>query len=66
MGENVTYARYKNDHLVLTDDIFYYNMLHEFDWKYTLEFISNRTRFSSRQTSTQDSMERSYKVKNFL
>jgi hypothetical protein len=48
-AKNVTYARYKNEFInsELTDDIFYYNMLQEFNWKYTLEFISNRMKFSS-------------------
>lgn len=48
-AKNVTYARYKNESInsELANDIFYYNILQEFDWKYTLEFIPNKMKFSS-------------------
>lgn len=61
-----TYARYKNDLLNWKIYFFFYNMLQEFDWKYTLEFISNRNKFFAHQTSIEDSMERSFKVKIFF
>ncbi|RGB22408.1 hypothetical protein C1646_748526 [Rhizophagus diaphanus] len=38
----------------------------EIDWKSTLEFISNRINFTSRQCNIQDTKDRSYRIKNLL
>ncbi|RGB33433.1 hypothetical protein C1646_761733 [Rhizophagus diaphanus] len=38
----------------------------ELDWKSTLEFISNRINFTSRQCNAQDTKDRSYRIKNLL
>lgn len=50
----------------LIDDLFYYNYKDEFDWKKTLNFISNRNRYSKWEVSEKDSIERTYEIKNFL
>lgn len=43
-----------------------YNFKQEFDWKSTLEFVSNRINFSQRQCNDKDTKERSYRIKNLL
>uniref|UniRef100_U9UA15 Reverse transcriptase domain-containing protein n=2 Tax=Rhizophagus irregularis TaxID=588596 RepID=U9UA15_RHIID len=66
--KKVTNAIWKNEMLNSNrlDDLFMYNFKKEFDWKNTLEFISNRTEFSKRQCGDKDTYERFYRIKNLL
>jgi hypothetical protein len=48
------------------DDLFVYNYKKEFDWITTLDFISNRFKFSSRQCGDKDTRDHSYRIKNML
>ncbi|PKY52379.1 hypothetical protein RhiirA4_469977 [Rhizophagus irregularis] len=48
------------------EDLFYYNFKGEFDWNRTLQFISNRNKYKSREIDNDDVWEQSYKIKNFL
>ncbi|CAB5362275.1 unnamed protein product [Rhizophagus irregularis] len=66
--KNVSMALWKNEILNSNklNDLFMYNFKKEFDWRTTLEFISNRTTFSKRQCSIEDTRERSYRIKNLI
>ncbi|GBC31189.2 hypothetical protein GLOIN_2v1843317 [Rhizophagus irregularis DAOM 181602=DAOM 197198] len=66
--KKVTNAIWKNEMLNSNrlDDLFMYNFKKEFNWKTTLEFISNRIEFSKRQCGDKDTHERSYRIKNLL
>ncbi|POG80787.1 uncharacterized protein OCT59_013976 [Rhizophagus irregularis] len=66
--KKITNAIWKNEILNSDklDDLFVYNYKKEFDWKATLEFISNRINFSSRQCGDKDARDRSYRIKNIL
>lgn len=54
----------KNLNNKVIEDLFYYNFTYEFDWNKSLFFISNKNKFSKRQTSEADTLEHSYKIKN--
>ncbi|UZO17081.1 uncharacterized protein OCT59_008442 [Rhizophagus irregularis] len=64
----VTLAIWKNEILnsERLEDLFMYNYRNEFDWITSLEFISNRVKFSQRQCGDRDMIERSYRIKNLL
>ncbi|UZO15149.1 uncharacterized protein OCT59_006583 [Rhizophagus irregularis] len=64
----VTNAIWKNEILnsEKLEDLFMYNYSKEFDWITSLEFISNRVKFSQRQCGDKDTKERSYRIKNLL
>ncbi|GBC36383.2 hypothetical protein GLOIN_2v1824527 [Rhizophagus irregularis DAOM 181602=DAOM 197198] len=64
----VTLAIWKNEILnsERLEDLFMYNYRNEFDWITSLEFISNRVKFSQRQCGDKDTIERSYRIKNLL
>ncbi|UZO17701.1 uncharacterized protein OCT59_009043 [Rhizophagus irregularis] len=64
----VTLAIWKNEILnsERLEDLFMYNYRNEFDWIASLEFISNRVKFSQRQCGDRDTIERSYRIKNLL
>ncbi|PKY54611.1 hypothetical protein RhiirA4_473512, partial [Rhizophagus irregularis] len=66
--KKITNAIWKNEILnsELLDDLFVYNYKKEFDWVSTLNFISNRINFSTRQCGEKDTRERSYRIKNML
>uniref|UniRef100_U9TL67 Uncharacterized protein n=1 Tax=Rhizophagus irregularis (strain DAOM 181602 / DAOM 197198 / MUCL 43194) TaxID=747089 RepID=U9TL67_RHIID len=66
--KKITNAIWKNEILNSDklDDLFVYNYKKEFDWITTLEFISNRINFSSRQCGDKDTKDRSYRIKNIL
>ncbi|PKY33552.1 hypothetical protein RhiirB3_394891 [Rhizophagus irregularis] len=66
--KKVSMAMWKNETLNgnKLNDLFMYNFKKEFDWRTTLEFISNRTTFTKRQCSLKDTKERSYRIKNLL
>ncbi|GET57754.1 hypothetical protein GLOIN_2v1771092 [Rhizophagus irregularis DAOM 181602=DAOM 197198] len=68
LEEKVTNAIWKNEILNSENlnDLFMYNYKKEFDWKTTLEFVSNRINFTQRQCSNKDTKERSYRIKNLL
>ncbi|GET02610.1 hypothetical protein GLOIN_2v1481232 [Rhizophagus clarus] len=38
----------------------------EFDWQYSLKFLSNRTKFKKTQCSKEDTSEKAYRIKNLL
>ncbi|PKY53047.1 hypothetical protein RhiirA4_471056 [Rhizophagus irregularis] len=66
--KKITNAIWKNEILnsEKLNDLFMYNFKKEFDWKSTLEFVSNRINFSQRQCNDKDTKERSYRIKNLL
>ncbi|CAB4424719.1 unnamed protein product [Rhizophagus irregularis] len=66
--KKVSMAIWKNEILNSNklNDLFIRNFMKEFDWRTTLEFISNRTTFTKRQCSSIDTKERSYRIKNLL
>ncbi|PKY60175.1 hypothetical protein RhiirA4_430933 [Rhizophagus irregularis] len=66
--KKVSMAIWKNEILNSNklNDLFMLNFMKEFDWRTTLEFISNRTTFTKRQCSSIDTKERSYRIKNLL
>ncbi|PKY31997.1 hypothetical protein RhiirB3_449892 [Rhizophagus irregularis] len=66
--KKITNAIWKNEILnsEKLDDLFVYNYKKEFDWISTLDFISNRINFSSRQCGDKDTKDRSYRIKNIL
>uniref|UniRef100_U9SJC9 Uncharacterized protein n=2 Tax=Rhizophagus irregularis TaxID=588596 RepID=U9SJC9_RHIID len=66
--KKITNAIWKNEILnsEKLNDLFMYNFKQEFDWKSTLEFVSNRINFSQRQCNDKDTKERSYRIKNLL
>ncbi|GBC14484.2 hypothetical protein GLOIN_2v1478197 [Rhizophagus irregularis DAOM 181602=DAOM 197198] len=66
--KKVSMALWKNEILNSNklNDLFIFNFKKEFDWRTTLEFISNRTTFTKRQCSSEDTNERSYRIKNLL
>ncbi|PKY56492.1 hypothetical protein RhiirA4_476823 [Rhizophagus irregularis] len=66
--KKVSMAIWKNEILNSNklNDLFMRNFKKEFDWRTTLEFISNRTTFNKRQCSSEDTKERSYQIKNLL
>ncbi|GBC04882.1 hypothetical protein RclHR1_05920002 [Rhizophagus clarus] len=64
----ISQAKWKHEllHCKLIEDLFINNYKDEFDWKISLEFISNRNQCRKTVCNTQDSHDRSYKIKNFL
>ncbi|GET00318.1 hypothetical protein GLOIN_2v1824527 [Rhizophagus clarus] len=48
------------------EDLFMLNFKNEFDWQYSLKFLSNRTKFKKTQCSKEDTSERAYRIKNLL
>ncbi|PKC61474.1 hypothetical protein RhiirA1_466495 [Rhizophagus irregularis] len=66
--KKVTEAIWKNEILnsEKLNDLFMYNFKEEFDWRSTLEFVSNRINFSQRQCNDKDTKERTYRIKNIL
>ncbi|PKY28667.1 hypothetical protein RhiirB3_444947, partial [Rhizophagus irregularis] len=59
--KKVSMALWKNEILNSNklNDLFILNFKKEFDWRTTLEFISNRITFTKRQCSSEDTKERS-------
>ncbi|RGB30835.1 hypothetical protein C1646_764850 [Rhizophagus diaphanus] len=51
---------------LITEDLFYFNFKNEFNWVKTLNFISNKNKFTFWQCNDEDTKERSYKIKIFL
>ncbi|GES90047.1 hypothetical protein GLOIN_2v1835445 [Rhizophagus clarus] len=64
----ISQAKWKHDllHCKLIEDLFINNYKDEFDWEISLEFISNRNQCRKTVCNTQDSLDRSYKIKNLL
>lgn len=63
--KKVTDAIWKNEILnsCKIEDLFFYNWKEEFDWNKSLEFLSNRNKFSFWQSNREDTYERTYKIK---
>jgi hypothetical protein len=64
-----SYSIWKNELLNSRkiEDLFYFNFKNEFDWVKTLNFISNKNKFTFWQCNDhEDTKERSYRIKNFL
>ncbi|GBB96289.1 hypothetical protein RclHR1_02720004 [Rhizophagus clarus] len=64
----ISQAKWKNEllHCKLVEDLFINNYKDEFDWERSLEFISNRNQCRKLVCNTQDSLDRTYKIKNLL
>ncbi|GES87658.1 hypothetical protein GLOIN_2v1824527 [Rhizophagus clarus] len=64
----ISQAKWKHEllHCKLIEDLFINNYKDEFDWEISLEFISNRNQCRKTVCNTQDSLDRSYKIKNLL
>ncbi|GES80037.1 hypothetical protein GLOIN_2v1817843 [Rhizophagus clarus] len=48
------------------EDLFIFNFKNEFDWGYSLQFLSNKNKFDKNQCGKQDAHDRSCKIKNLL
>ncbi|GBB85465.1 hypothetical protein RclHR1_00120019 [Rhizophagus clarus] len=42
------------------------NYKNEFDWQFSLEFLSNKTKFKKNQCNKEDTQERAYRIKNLM
>ncbi|GES91125.1 hypothetical protein GLOIN_2v1827388 [Rhizophagus clarus] len=64
----ISQAKWKHEllHCKLVEDLFINNYKDEFDWEISLEFISNRNQCRKLICNTQDSLDRTYKIKNLL
>ncbi|GES91180.1 hypothetical protein GLOIN_2v1771092 [Rhizophagus clarus] len=64
----ISQAKWKHEllHCKLVEDLFINNYKDEFDWETSLEFISNRNQCRKMVCNSQDSLDRTYKIKNLL
>ncbi|GET00047.1 hypothetical protein GLOIN_2v1843317 [Rhizophagus clarus] len=64
----ISQAKWKHEllHCKLVEDLFINNYKDELDWETSLEFISNRNQCRKMVCNSQDSLDRTYKIKNLL